>query len=101
MSPGASISRGRRYTADFRAGCERQYRLCGGMPNCQRQGILVPAIYDDQTIADLKGKRIRIGKGTSAHNVLIATFGKAGLLRDITPFICPPRMRAGLCEWQH
>ena len=44
------------------------------------------------SIADLKGKRVGFAKGTSAHNVLIATLEKAGLTyEDITPvYLSPP-----------
>ena len=43
-------------------------------------------------IADLKGKRVGFTKGTSAHNVVIATLEKAGLTyEDITPvYLTPP-----------
>ena len=56
------------------------------------QGILVPANSPIRTIADLKGKRIGFAKGTSAHNVLVATLEKAGLTYDdITPvYLSPP-----------
>ena len=56
------------------------------------QGILVPANSTIQTIADLKGKRIGFTKGSSAHNVVIATLEKAGLnWSDITPvYLTPP-----------
>ena len=56
------------------------------------QGILVPANSTIQTIADLKGKRVGFTKGSSAHNVVIATLEKAGLTwSDITPvYLTPP-----------
>ncbi len=56
------------------------------------QGILVPANSGIRTIADLKGKRVGFTKGTSAHNVVIATLEKAGLTyEDITPvYLTPP-----------
>jgi len=56
------------------------------------QGILVPANSGIRSIADLKGKRIGFTKGTSAHNVVIATLEKAGLTYDdITPvYLTPP-----------
>ncbi|MBR1152308.1 aliphatic sulfonate ABC transporter substrate-binding protein [Bradyrhizobium sp. JYMT SZCCT0428] len=61
-------------------------------PITNGQGILVPASSSIRTIADLKGKRIGFAKGTSAHNVLIATLEKAGLTyADITPvYLSPP-----------
>jgi len=63
-----------------------------GSPITNGQGILVPAISAIQTIGDLRGKRIGFGKGTSAHNVLIATLEKARLgYTDITPvYLSPP-----------
>ena len=63
-----------------------------GSPITNGQGILVPANSTIHTIADLKGKRIGFAKGTSAHNVLIATLEKAGLTyEDITPvYLSPP-----------
>jgi sulfonate transport system substrate-binding protein len=56
------------------------------------QGILVPASSTIQTIADLKGKRVGFTKGSSAHNVVIATLEKARLTyEDITPvYLTPP-----------
>jgi sulfonate transport system substrate-binding protein len=63
-----------------------------GSPITNGQGILVPANSTIRTIADLRGKRIGFAKGTSAHNVLIATLEKAGLTyEDITPvYLSPP-----------
>lgn len=63
-----------------------------GSPITNGQGILVPANSTIREIADLKGKRIGFAKGTSAHNVLIATLEKAGLTyADITPvYLSPP-----------
>jgi sulfonate transport system substrate-binding protein len=63
-----------------------------GSPITNGQGILVPANSTISTIADLKGKRIGVAKGTSAHNVLVATLEKAGLSwADITPvYLSPP-----------
>jgi sulfonate transport system substrate-binding protein len=63
-----------------------------GSPITNGQGILVPASSPIRTIGDLRGKRIGFGKGTSAHNVLIATLEKAGLTyTDITPvYLSPP-----------
>jgi sulfonate transport system substrate-binding protein len=63
-----------------------------GSPITNGQGILVPANSNIRTIADLKGKRVGFTKGTSAHNVVIATLEKAGLTyEDITPvYLTPP-----------
>ncbi|KRQ99453.1 sulfonate ABC transporter substrate-binding protein [Bradyrhizobium valentinum] len=63
-----------------------------GSPITNGQGILVPANSSIRTIADLKGKRVGFTKGSSAHNVVIATLEKAGLTyEDITPvYLTPP-----------
>jgi sulfonate transport system substrate-binding protein len=50
------------------------------------QAIIVPKDSTIKTIADLKGKRVAFGKGSSAHNLLVAALEKAGLsYGDISP----------------
>jgi sulfonate transport system substrate-binding protein len=50
------------------------------------QAIIVPKDSPIKTVADLKGKRIAFGKGSSAHNLLVVALEKAGLAwGDITP----------------
>jgi sulfonate transport system substrate-binding protein len=50
------------------------------------QAIIVPQDSPIKTLADLKGKRVAFGKGSSAHNLLVAALEKAGLgWSDITP----------------
>jgi sulfonate transport system substrate-binding protein len=50
------------------------------------QAIIVPRDSPILTLADLKGKRVAFGKGSSAHNLLVAALEKAGLTwSDITP----------------
>lgn len=63
-----------------------------GSPITNGQGILVPSHSPIRAIADLKGKRVGFTKGSSAHNVVIATLEKAGLTyADITPvYLTPP-----------
>lgn len=63
-----------------------------GQPITNGQGIVVPQDSPIKTIADLKGKRIAFGKGTSAHNVTLFVLEKAGLkYTDITPvYLAPP-----------
>lgn len=54
-------------------------------------GILLPPGSTLRTIADLKGKRVAFAKGTSAHNLLVATLEKAGLTyADIEPVVLAP-----------
>ncbi|KRR16327.1 ABC transporter substrate-binding protein [Bradyrhizobium lablabi] len=50
------------------------------------QAIIVPRDSPIKTVADLKGKRVAFGKGSSAHNLLVAALEQAGLsYGDITP----------------
>src|ERR1700744_6112223 len=44
-----------------------------GSPVTNGQGILVQGDSSIHALADLRGKRVGVAKGTSAHNVLIAT----------------------------
>jgi hypothetical protein len=43
------------------------------------QAIIVPKDSPIKTLVDLKGKRIAFGKGSSAHNLLVAALEKAGV----------------------
>jgi sulfonate transport system substrate-binding protein len=55
------------------------------------EAIVVPKDSPIRTLADLKGKRIAIAKGSSAHNTALAALGKAGLkLADVTPVYLSP-----------
>jgi sulfonate transport system substrate-binding protein len=50
------------------------------------QAIIVPQDSPIKTLADLRGKRVAFGKGSSAHNLLVAALEKAGLgWSDISP----------------
>jgi sulfonate transport system substrate-binding protein len=50
------------------------------------QAIIVPQDSPIRTLTDLKGKRVAFGKGSSAHNLLVAALEKVGLTwSDITP----------------
>jgi len=50
------------------------------------QAIIVPQDSPIRRLADLKGKRVAFGNGSSAHNLLVAALEKAGLSwGDITP----------------
>jgi sulfonate transport system substrate-binding protein len=54
--------------------------------NGNTQAIIVPKESPIKTLADLKGKRVAFGKGSSAHNLLVTALEKAGLSwSDITP----------------
>ena len=52
---------------------------------------MVPDNSPIKTLADLKGKKVGFGKGSSAHNTIIAALEKAGLTyADITPVYLGP-----------
>src|ERR1700681_2989002 len=63
-----------------------------GQPITNGQGILIPSNSSIRSIADLKGKRVGFTKGSSAHNIVVQTLEKAGLIyADITPvYLTPP-----------
>ena len=77
----------RRFPTDFRAGRRRQDSLRRRREvGRQHQAIIVPKDLPIKTLADLKGKRVAFGKGSSAHNLLVAALEKAGLSwGDISP----------------
>lgn len=55
------------------------------------QAILVQQDSPIRTIAELKGKKIAFGKGSSAHNLLVAALEKSGVAwSDITPVPLAP-----------
>jgi sulfonate transport system substrate-binding protein len=60
------------------------------VPNAAH-GVLVPNNSPIHTLADLKGKRVAFGKGSSAHNILLRTLKYAGLTySDIQPTYLGP-----------
>ncbi|CAM3222024.1 ABC transporter substrate-binding protein [Nocardioides dubius] len=62
--------------ADFKVVAQVQER------DNQENSILVPADSDIQSVADLKGKEIAVGKGTSAHGLLLGALTRNGLTLD-------------------
>lgn len=55
------------------------------------EAVVVPGNSPIHTLADLKGRRIGFGKGSSAHDTTIAALEKAGLsYADITPVYLGP-----------
>lgn len=60
-------------------------------PNGKGEAIFVKPDSSIQSLADLKGKKIGVGKGTSAHNLLIAALEKANIgFDEITPVYLSP-----------
>lgn len=62
----------------------------------QTEGIVVPANSTIKTVADLKGKRVALNKGSDVNYLLVAALEKAGLsYKDITPvYLAPSDARA-------
>jgi len=62
------------------------------------QGLLVKADSPLKTVAELKGKKVAVAKGSSSHYFLILALAKAGLtLKDITPaYLAPADAKAAL-----
>ncbi len=50
--------------------------------NGEGEAIVAKADSGIKSVADLKGKKVAVGKGTSAHNLLIAALEKNGLAFD-------------------
>ncbi len=62
----------------------------------QAEVILVPKDSPISAVGELKGKRIALQKGSSAHNLLLRALAKAGLgVRDVQPvYLAPADARA-------
>ncbi len=55
------------------------------------EGILVKAVSPITSVADLRGKKVGVTKGSSAHNLLVAALERAGVpFADITPVYLSP-----------
>lgn len=65
-------------------------------PKPESSAVLVPANSAIHTLADLKGKKIALQKGSSAHYLLVRTVKRAGLQwSDIQPiYLAPADARA-------
>lgn len=65
--------------------------VAASAPSGDGEAILVKADSPIRSVADLKGRKVAVGRGTSAHNLLIAALEKAGLaFSDITPAYLTP-----------
>lgn len=57
----------------------------------QVEALIVPAASDIQTVADLKGKKVALNKGSNVHYFLAKLLEKHGLkYADINPIFLPP-----------
>nr|WP_244968535.1 sulfonate ABC transporter substrate-binding protein [Rosenbergiella australiborealis] len=65
--------------------------LAHSVPNPNSEAIVVPENSSIHTIADLKGKRVALNKGSDVNYLLVAALQKAGLsYKDIQPVYLPP-----------
>ncbi|EOY0939223.1 aliphatic sulfonate ABC transporter substrate-binding protein, partial [Klebsiella quasipneumoniae] len=59
--------------------------------NPKTEAIVVPEQSTIRSVADLKGKRVGLNKGSDVNYLLVAALEKAGLsYKDITPVYLPP-----------
>ncbi|PKH26532.1 sulfonate ABC transporter substrate-binding protein [Enterobacterales bacterium CwR94] len=59
--------------------------------NPKTEAIVVPEHSAIKTVADLKGKRVALNKGSDVNYLLVAALEQAGLTyKDITPVYLPP-----------
>jgi sulfonate transport system substrate-binding protein len=65
-------------------------------PKPQAETLLVPSASPIHSVAELKGKRVALQKGSSSHNTLLRALQQAGLsIRDIQPlYLAPADARA-------
>ncbi|MCW0181984.1 MAG: sulfonate ABC transporter substrate-binding protein [Zavarzinia sp.] len=60
-------------------------------PAPRGEAIIVPKDSTIATIADLKGKRVALNKGSNVHYLLVKALAAAGVdYKDITPVFLPP-----------
>lgn len=65
--------------------------VAASAPSGDGEAILVKDASPIRSVADLKGRKVAVGRGTSAHNLLIAALEKAGLaVSDIVPAYLTP-----------
>ncbi len=65
--------------------------LAHSVPNPKNEAIVVPKNSAIHTVADLKGKRVALNKGSDVNYLLVAALQHAGLsYRDIQPVYLPP-----------
>ncbi|MCF1481086.1 MULTISPECIES: aliphatic sulfonate ABC transporter substrate-binding protein [Rhizobium/Agrobacterium group] len=60
-------------------------------PNGKGEGIVVKTSSGIKDLAGLKGRKVAVGKGTSAHNLVVVALEKAGIgFDEITPVYLGP-----------
>ncbi len=84
------------YTGDappiFAQAAKAAIRYVGVIPaRGYGQAIIVPQDSPSRTLADLKGKKVAVAKGSSAHNLLISALESANLAwSDVSPVYLAP-----------
>jgi sulfonate transport system substrate-binding protein len=78
------------------AASARLVYLANDPPSPKGEAILVPKDSPIKTLADLKGKKVAVAKGSNSHYLLVKALEKGGLsYSDITPaFLAPADARA-------
>lgn len=72
------------------AGADLQY-VAYEPPAPKSEAILVPKASAIHSLADLKGKKIALNKGSNVHYLLVQALAKAGIAyNEITPVYLPP-----------
>lgn len=72
------------------AGADLRY-VAFDAPAPAGEAIVVPKTSTVHTVADLKGKKVALNKGSNVHYLLVRALENAGLsLNDITPVYLPP-----------
>ena len=76
----------------FAAAAQARVQLvAASQGNVVSDAILVPRDSPIRTVTDLRGTRIAVGKGTSAHGQLLETLRAGGMtLHDVDPRYCSP-----------
>jgi len=65
--------------------------IANGNPNPKAEAILVPKDSTIKSVADLKGKKIALNKGSNVHFFLVKALQDAGVkYEDIQPVFLPP-----------
>ncbi|MEO9330316.1 ABC transporter substrate-binding protein [Gordonia aurantiaca] len=68
--------------------------VAGYSNNASGDAILIPGDADLESVADLKGKKVAVAKGSSAHGHLLLQLGRAGLTlgpgKDVEPVFLQP-----------
>ena len=82
----------RRSAADLRAGGRRALVYVAYEPPAPKgEAILVPKDSKLQSVADLKGKKVALNKGSNVHYLLVKALEKAGVrYSEIEPVFLPP-----------